>query len=200
MLISRRLAGRVVAGLAAAVAFLHLVGCASGTDPQDLNGDAALEEPPMFQNSAAAEAAMAIKAANPQRQRVIQTAYALIGTPYRYGGNGLGGIDCSALVKLSYRDAGLEVPRTARELFAASQRIAARQLKPGDLLFFTPHGSQVSHVGIYLSGDTFIHASPSRGQVSMSSLSLPYWQRSWAGAGTLLGNGSQAQLYAVRTR
>jgi cell wall-associated NlpC family hydrolase len=199
-MISRRLIGRAAAFFAASLALLQLTGCASSTDPQSLSGDGELNQPPMFENSDAAQAAMAIKAANPQRQRVIQTAYALIGTPYRYGGNGLGGIDCSALVKLSYRDAGLVVPRTARELFHASQRIAARQLKPGDLLFFTPHGSQVSHVGIYLTGDTFIHASPSRGQVSLSSLRMPYWQRAWAGAGSLLNDNANPQLYAARTR
>ncbi len=195
MLISRRLISRGVVSFAAALAFLQLAGCASSADPQALNDKAALEQPPLY----SAQTVPGLTA-SPQRQRVVQTAYALLGTPYRYGGNGLGGIDCSALVKLSYRDAGLEVPRTARDLYLASQRIAARQLKPGDLLFFTPHGSQVSHVGIYLSGDTFIHASPSRGQVSLSSFRSPYWQRSWAGAGSLIPDSATSRLYAARAK
>lgn len=122
----------------------------------------------------------------PARLRVLHTASAMLGAPYRYGGANPRGFDCSGLVYFSYRQAGLELPRTARDQFAYSQPIKLQHLQPGDLVFFKLTGAKASHVGIYAGNGEFIHAPSSGKTVSRSSLDNPYWRRHLVGAGSYL--------------
>jgi lipoprotein Spr len=106
------------------------------------------------------------------------------GTRYRMGGTTKSGVDCSALVQSVYLAAfGLSVPRTAFEQYKAAQRISATDMKEGDLVFFNTTGG-VSHVGIYLRNNKFIHASSSRG-VCVSDLFDPYYLRRFLGVGRI---------------
>ena len=118
-------------------------------------------------------------------QTVVSLAQQQLGRPYRYGGVNPNGFDCSGLVFYVHRQLGLEVPRSSRHQFRAAQKVAVDDLLPGDLLFFNISGNTVSHVGIYVAGDLFIH-SPSSGKgVSYASLAEEYWQETLAGAGRL---------------
>lgn len=103
-------------------------------------------------------------------------------TSYRYGGTGKNGIDCSALTGLLLSSVyGVSLPRTAREQYAKSKKVKRDDLTEGDLVFFNTRGG-VSHVGVYLTNDYFVHASTSNG-VTISSLNESYYSRRYIGAG-----------------
>lgn len=106
------------------------------------------------------------------------------GTPYRLGGSSKKGIDCSAFVQAVYLSAyAMSVPRTAREQYKYSRIVSATELQEGDLVFFNTRGG-VSHVGIYLQNNKFIHASSSQG-VTVSDLFEPYYLKRYIGAGRI---------------
>lgn len=100
------------------------------------------------------------------------------GTPYRYGGMGRKGVDCSGFVFLTFRDRfDLQLPRTTVAQTDIGTRIDKDDLLPGDLVFFkTGSGENGLHVGIYDTDDQFIHASTSQG-VIRSSLNNVYWKK-----------------------
>jgi len=101
-----------------------------------------------------------------------------LGAPYRFGGTGEGGFDCSGLVVRVYAGLGVRLPRTAAGQFAALP--PASRLRPGDLVFFSFKGHRIDHVGIYLGGGRFVHAS-NRGVV-IEDLDLPWYRRAYRGA------------------
>lgn len=106
-------------------------------------------------------------------------------TPYRLGGSTKKGIDCSAFVQtLMLGVFAVQLPRTAREQKAMSTSIAPEELREGDLVFFNTRGG-VSHVGVYLHNNKFVHASTSGG-VMISDLNEDYWRRKFLGAGRIL--------------
>lgn len=106
------------------------------------------------------------------------------GTRYRLGGTDKRGIDCSAFVQRLYaRVFNVSLFRTAAEQFSLCHSIWNKEdLKEGDLVFFHIHTKRISHVGIYLINDYFVHSSSSNG-VMISKLSDAYWKRYYAGAG-----------------
>lgn len=107
------------------------------------------------------------------------------GTPYRLGGTGKNGIDCSAFTRQLYEDVySLDLLRTSIEQFASALYIRKDELKEGDLVFFKIHGRRISHVGVYLYDGKFVHASVSQGVV-ISDLSDAYWTRYYAGGGRM---------------
>lgn len=104
-----------------------------------------------------------------------------VGEPYRYGGAASNGWDCSGFVRIMFRHAlGVELPRTAREMFHLAQPIPAPKRRVGDLIFFTIESTKPSHVGIMLSELQFIHVTISDG-VIVSSLDDPYYRRYFVG-------------------
>jgi cell wall-associated NlpC family hydrolase len=111
------------------------------------------------------------------------------GTKYRLGGSSRSGIDCSALVQKLYTYVyGMDVVRTSVMQFRMSEYIADKtKLKEGDLVFFRIHGGPVSHVGVYLHNNYFVHASSSRG-VMISNLNDTYWTKYYVGGGRVERN------------
>lgn len=107
-----------------------------------------------------------------------------VGAPYRYGGAGPAGFDCSGLVHYSYGQAGAAVPRTTAALYRAATPVNPRTLRPGDLLFFQI-GGKISHVGIYTGNRAFVHAPSSGKKVSVGRLDSPYWQDHLIAAGRI---------------
>ncbi len=109
-------------------------------------------------------------------QNLMQHAMALLGTPYRWGGTGTDGFDCSGLVGYVFRSAlGIELPRVSREMASRGQLVSDRaSLSPGDLVFFG-HRGHVNHVGIYVGEGRFLHAPRTGRDVTVSSLDNGYW-------------------------
>jgi lipoprotein Spr len=109
------------------------------------------------------------------------------GVRYRFGGNSKKGIDCSAFVQRVYDQVfGASLLRTAIAQFGTAELIWQKdQCKEGDLVFFNIKGSKISHVGIYLANNFFVHASSSHG-ITISSLDDKYWSKYFACAGRLM--------------
>ena len=126
--------------------------------------------------------------ANPDKYTVIKTAKNMLGVKYRYGGTSpRQGFDCSGLVQYSYKAAGINVPRTTRQQYKAVRPISRRYLRAGDLVFYKTSVSRaVSHVGIYLGNNQFIHAPSSGKRVKISSMLEKYWRKRFTGAGRFL--------------
>ena len=122
-------------------------------------------------------------------KRLMTVASSYVGIPYKWGGTTRDGMDCSAMTRAIVRETyGIELPRTSKQMFSVGVPIVNRnQLQPGDLVFFhiAASGSGVSHVGIYVGKDRFMHASSSRGGV-MDRLSNSYFDSRFAGARRLL--------------
>lgn len=116
-----------------------------------------------------------------ERMLILAAAQSALGTPYRFGGNTPEALDCSGLVELAYRAAGIPVPRTADDQFRTLP--SAPRARPGDLLFFDTAGrGKASHVGIYRGDGQMIHA-PGRGRrVETAPVEIAYWQERFLGA------------------
>lgn len=150
------------------VAALPLAGCAPGSGTP---GARTLQGGPVSGTGVA-------------RTHVVEAARTGLGAPYRLGGNGDPGFDCSGLIQYAYSQVGMSVPRTVEELREEASEVDPDRIRPGDLLFFRISG-KLSHVGLYAGGEHFIHA-PSKGKrVTYASLENAYWQRHLAAAGSL---------------
>jgi lipoprotein Spr len=108
------------------------------------------------------------------------------GVKYRMGGTTKKGVDCSAFVQHLYQYVfGYDILRTACLQFKESKKIAKDDLKEGDLVFFKVGTSRISHVGVYLRNNFFVHSASSKG-VSIANLSNAYWSRYFAGGGRIV--------------
>ena len=107
------------------------------------------------------------------------------GTRYKFGGENRQGVDCSGFTQsfmLSYED--LNLPRRSEDQYLQSTKVKKKKLRQGDLVFFKTHGAKggISHVGIYLCNNKFVHAATSSG-VMISDLDEDYYKARYAGGG-----------------
>ncbi|MBR1644253.1 MAG: C40 family peptidase [Bacteroidales bacterium] len=107
--------------------------------------------------------------------KLYQAVESWYGTPYQYGGCSKSGVDCSCFVGSVFKSVyGIKLQRVASDMQKDVTLIPRSKLREGDLVFFTNSNGKVSHVGIYLKEDMFVHSSTSRG-VMISKLSSDYW-------------------------
>lgn len=124
---------------------------------------------------------------------IARTALALRGIPYRLGGTDTRGFDCSGLVQYVFALHGLGLPRVVRDQFRYGAQVKLDALEPGDLVFFETQGGEVSHVGIALGGDQFVHAPNARGTVRINRLTAGYWADRAVGARRLVAGPTDTQ-------
>lgn len=109
------------------------------------------------------------------------------GTRYKYGGNDKNGVDCSAFAQTFILAMyGLMLPRTSVQQYQQSKRLRKEELQEGDLVFFKTRGRKagISHVGVYLRNNKFVHASTSGG-VMINDIGEGYYSTHYAGAGRI---------------
>ena len=113
-------------------------------------------------------------------RRLVSSAMSFLGVPYVFGGVSPSGFDCSGFIQYVFASAGIVLPRMADEQYFATVRVD--RPREGDLVFFETYCPGVSHVGMYLGRNEFIHASSNHG-ISVSSLDSEYWGSRYVGAG-----------------
>ena len=114
-----------------------------------------------------------------KRKEVLTFAESYLGTPYCYGGIDKNCTDCSGFVKQIYEMAGINLPRTAELQYEYGKDISSDEPIPGDLVFFK-NSRKISHVGIFVGNNKFIHASTNRGVV-VQSLDDAFYKQNFAG-------------------
>jgi cell wall-associated NlpC family hydrolase len=120
----------------------------------------------------------------PRGEAIARIARDQLGRPYRYGGDGPGGFDCSGLTKYVYASFGIELPRTAAAQHAAATPVARDQLAPGDLVFFRfGSATGVDHVGVHVGDGRFVHAPKAGAPVVEVVLDAPWFARRYVSAG-----------------
>lgn len=115
-----------------------------------------------------------------KQRKIIDEALTWVGTPYKYAGVEKGkGVDCSGMVMQVYLDVtGRKLPRNSAKQAEFCDSLSAEEVAMGDLVFFATGKDplKVSHVGIVIDNDSFIHASSSKGVV-VSKFNNPYYQQ-----------------------
>jgi cell wall-associated NlpC family hydrolase len=144
----------------AVIAALSLAGCAGSAGAGTKPGEVSFAKP--------------IPASVEEQAAAI--ALQQVGAAYRYGGSSPAGFDCSGLVQYSYREAGKKVPRTTAQLWRSAGAVPYADLQVGDLLFFR-FGGKMSHVGIYVGDERFVHAPSTGKRVSIDSLDAEFYRQ-----------------------
>lgn len=118
-------------------------------------------------------------------KEIVSRAAKYKGVPYVFGGTTTKGFDCSGYVQHVFKDCKAKLPRLADEQALQGIFVTQKQLRPGDLVFFTTYAAGASHVGIYAGDGQFWSASSSKG-VMLSSLKDDYWKQRYYGARRVL--------------
>jgi lipoprotein Spr len=116
-------------------------------------------------------------------QLLYTTLYDWMGVPYIYGGNNKKGVDCSGLICSVFTEVyNKQLPRVSAQMYQEAKKINEKDLKEGDLVFFKINTREVSHSGIFLFNDYFVHSTTSKG-VIISRLNDTYWRKYFVGGG-----------------
>ncbi len=108
-------------------------------------------------------------------KNILQTAFRYLKTAYRVGGSGPSGFDCSGFTHFIYGKHGISLPRSSVDQAQKGSIVAKRDLKPGDLVFFSTFRKGISHVGIFIANGLFIHSAGRGKGVSLDSMFSRYW-------------------------
>ena len=126
-------------------------------------------------------------ASNPNGEAIIAYARNFLGYRYVYGTNGPNTFDCSGFVQYVYKHFGYSISRSSSTQANDGVAVSKSNLQPGDILIFRDtSNSRIGHVGLYIGGGEFIHASNSKTGVIISSLSSASYQKRYVGARRIL--------------
>ncbi|MEE1885652.1 C40 family peptidase [Pedobacter flavus] len=142
-----------------------------------------VRKPNTYKDAYAAKIAMAM--ANLKNKSLYNFITNWTGTPYKLGGFDKKGIDCSGFaLQLQKQIYNKQLPRRSVDQSNVIKSKNLDKLKEGDLIFFSFGGKEIDHVGVFLNGNYFVHASTTRG-VIVDDLSLPIYQKSLIKAGSI---------------
>ncbi|VEF49875.1 NLP/P60 protein [Bacillus freudenreichii] len=125
-------------------------------------------------------------ASKPSGAAIVKEGKKYLGVRYLYGGTSPRGFDCSGFTSYTFKKKNVKLPRTAAEQYKRGKSVSKKNLRAGDLVFFkTTSKTKISHVGIYVGNNKFIH-SAGKG-VAITSINDPYyWKSKYAGARRVL--------------
>ena len=129
-------------------------------------------------------------------REVLMNALSLTGVKYAYGGNTPEiGFDCSGFVGYVFKQAAsLTLPHSAQAMSLLGKSIPKNELQPGDLVFFNTVKTAISHVGIYMGNNRFIHAPSAGGNVRVENMKEGYWATRYSGAQRLENTSDSGQV------
>nr|WP_255453866.1 C40 family peptidase [Snodgrassella sp. ESL0253] len=115
---------------------------------------------------------------------LIMNAMGLLGVAYHFGGNSpTSGLDCSGFMQYIFRRSmGVTLPRSSRQMATVGEAVGRAGLQPGDLVFFSPGGGGISHVGMYIGNGRMIHAPRTGKNIEITSIEQGYWSRAFVTA------------------
>jgi len=132
------------------------------------------------------------------QERLLKSARSFRGVRYRWGAMSRSGTDCSGFTSQVYRSIGVRLPRVSGAQATVGAPVSRNQLKKGDLVFFrTMRGKRISHVGMYIGGGKFIHASSGGGKVQIDSLSQGYYSNRFVTARRVVKASAGKELDSV---
>ena len=169
------------AWLIVAVGVLTAACASSGATPRPFPTPGASTAPAPG-SSAAAPSTDEAPPAQLAEATLIDTALGLRGVAYRNGGSDPNGFDCSGFTQYVFAQHGITLPRDTREQFQVGEKVKLKDVKTGDLVFFHTVATGVSHVGIALNDDEFVHAPSTAGVVRVEHLSSAYWSKRFIAA------------------
>lgn len=114
---------------------------------------------------------------------ILSSAKSQLGKKYKFGGiSPKTGFDCSGLAYWAHKTNGITIPRQSFKQYKSGAKVKFKNLKKGDLLFYTTYKRGPSHVGIYYGNDSFIHSPNSNKSVEITSMKNSYWKKRYLGA------------------
>ncbi len=134
---------------------------------------------------------------NEQAGDLIMNAMGLLGVAYRFGGNDPAkGLDCSSFMQYIFKQAmNVNLPRTTGEQVNSGIQVARSELQPGDMVFFaTAGGKRVSHVGMFIGNNRFIHAPRTGKNIEITDMGSKYWSSRYITARRIQGANRAAQF------
>ena len=124
-----------------------------------------------------------------QINKVIDTAKAVIGSPYVWGGKSIqdGGFDCSGLTQYAFNEVGFTLNRVSTDQAKQGSVVTIKDMQPGDLVFFSfERNGVISHVGIYIGNNQMVHSPKTGDVVKITDISTSYWQSRFVTAKRML--------------
>ncbi|WP_283114487.1 C40 family peptidase [Neisseria elongata] len=139
-----------------------------------------------FSESASSQSSSTRTAALSRREadELIGNAMGLLGVSYRFGGSSVSsGFDCSGFMQHIFRKTmQINLPRTSAEQAKMGVAVSRSELQPGDMVFFSTSRGRISHVGLYIGNNRFIHAPRTGKSIEITSLGNKYWNSKYVTA------------------
>lgn len=193
--------------VAVSLVFLLSLSCVSKVNNYEVKADAAVKNPQVGvvvksadiksdkvitvpqksadKQSVSGGAGVSLSRGGSGRTDIISYASRFMGKPYVWGASGPSAFDCSGFTAYVYSAFGVGLPHYTGSQFGMGQSVSRNSLAAGDLVFFNTDGP-ISHVGIYIGGGQFIHASSGSHRITVSNLSESYYSSRYAGARRVL--------------
>ncbi|AFM00842.1 MULTISPECIES: C40 family peptidase [Desulfitobacterium] len=148
------------------------------TTPEEMTITALRDQ--VSKQAAAAPSQEISRGGSSKAEEIVSNAQRLIGIPYVFGGTTPNGFDCSGFTQYVFEGSEIDLPRTSYSQYEIGTAVKKDELQIGDLVFFSTYDSGASHVGIYIGGGSFIHASSTG--IKTTGLSDSYYAGRYLGA------------------